>query len=700
MIATWKKLALTSFAALLLACGLLPGTTRAQIPYPNYFISPDGFYLKVPAPYIPDGYISLEDAPEGGLKKAQDLFIGKDNRLYVADTENKRVLKLDANGNVLHVFGTDGKEGDPARLQQPKGVYVDANGIVYVVDAGNGRIVEYDKEGNLKQVIGKPESPLLGSKFTFQPSKIMIDSRQYFYIVNQGDQRGLMMLDPEGQFRGYFGGNRVQATFATRLIRLLYDKNQRAGSFVNLPYSFNNVVGSSDGYIYATTTGLGSKQLRKLNAVGGDIFPNAARDFSDESFSYSDQQQNFTDVAVDNEGNMTIIDKTFGRMYQYDESGRLLFAFGSNGPGEGTFGSVSSLAVDGNGELFVLDETRGVIHKFKPTAFADVVHHANHLYNQGKYEDSFVPWKNVRQDDNFYELALQAMGQTKLRQEEYADAMVYFKQAYDKSGYSDAFFGYRREYIKRHFNTIATTVIIASVLLYASLKLRRGRKTGMAKRIRAVGWLRPAVKTGDFLSEAFWVMTHPFQGFEALRYEDKGRWGKALALVLLYVAVSVLGILLVSFTYEDFPIQFVDWYDVVLYPILYWVLFSAVNYALTTITDGEGRWRDVFIATAYCFTPYIFFSLPITLLTHLMTLREAGFHSIFEQVLLVWVVFLLYVNVRETNSYDTGKAVGILALTGAGCVVLLGLYLVLYGLGLNLIDFAQQVAKEAFYVGS
>ncbi|UVI27562.1 YIP1 family protein [Paenibacillus spongiae] len=695
-----RKIAFSSIVAIIAAAVILPAAALAKTPYPNYYISPDNFYLKVPAPYVPDGFISLDDQPEGGLKKAQDIFIDHNNHLYIADTENKRVVKMDNNGKVLKLFGVSENASDPGVLSSPRGVFVDEEGMVFVADTGKERIVQYDEDGKYIKEFGKPDSVLLGADFKYQPTKIVVDSRKYFYVVNQGDQKGLMMLDSEGGFRGYFGGNRVEATFATTLIRLLYNKEQRAGSYVKLPYSFNNVSISPDGYVYASTTGLSSNQIRKLNAVGGDVYPAAGYNFKDRSFNYDSLQQNFTDVTVDADGNMTIIDKSYGRMYQYDVSGRMLYAFGSNGIGKGLFGVVSSLSVDSNGYLYALDELRGGIHKFRPTEFTKLVHKANSFYNEGKYEESFGPWEEVRKRNNFYELALVAMGQTNLRQEEYAQAMDYFKNAYDKAGYSDAFYEFRRLYVKENFDFIATTVVVVLVAIFILFRFRSRMKWRLTDRTKQLAVLRAWLAVWRFIKLAFRVMTKPFLGFEELRYEDKGRWKHAFILIGLYVGANILNIFIVSYLYESIPIQFVDWQQVILFPFLYWVIFSTVNYMLTTIMGGEGRWRDVFIATAYVFTPYIFFSVPLTLLTHILTFKEARFYDLFSLVLVIWMVFLFYVNVRETHSYETGQAIGITLLTGIGSVILVGLYLVLYGLGLNVIDFVEQVAREAFFVGS
>ncbi|WP_309119254.1 YIP1 family protein [Paenibacillus sp.] len=693
--------AVTSLLAIVFIVSMVPGQGKADTPYPNYYISPDHFQLKIPAPYVPDGYISLDNDEAGAFNKPQDLFIDRQDHLYIADTENKRVVKTDADGNVLLVIGAGGEAGGPGALAAPRGVFVDEeDGSIYVADSLSERIVQYDAEGGFLREVGKPSSPLLRDPFKYQPVKVIVDSRKYFYVVNSGDHKGLLMLDREGQFRGYFGGNRVEATWFDALIRFLYDQEQRAGAYINLPYSFNNVALAPDGYLYASTTGASAKQIRKFNMAGGDIYPGGRRDFTDPSLHGEDRTQNFVDVAIDRKGNMTILDQTFGRMYQYDVGGRALFAFGSNGQGVGNKLSGVAVEADAEGNLYVLDEMLNAVLKFRKTAFSATVHEANALYGEGKYEESFEPWQQVRDNNNFYELALQAMGQIEMRQDDYAEAMASFREAYDKDGFSEAYYEFRRQYVKEHFDIIASCTLIAFALLYLFFTFRNKIGGRLPERIERYWFLNPGIRLLRFLKYAYRVMLHPFLGYEELRYENKGKWSHAFLLIALYAVATSSKYWLTGFVYRPVPLQFVQWEFVVLQPILLWIIWSVVNYGIATITEGEGRWRDVFIATAYNFTPFIFFSIPLYALTHLLTWQEQQFVQLFETILVLWSAFLFFVSVRETHSYETGKAIGILGLTTVSCVVFVLLYMLVFGLGMNVIDFGRAIAREAFYVGN
>lgn len=116
---------------LLLAAGLLlgmPMTASAHVKT-DYILDASGTEIRIPVSYT-FRQVMQEFSSAGSLKNAQDLFIDAQNHLYVADTGNHRVLKLDLSGTLLQVY--TGPEDRP--MKEPNGVYVDADGDLFVAD--------------------------------------------------------------------------------------------------------------------------------------------------------------------------------------------------------------------------------------------------------------------------------------------------------------------------------------------------------------------------------------------------------------------------------------------------------------------------------------------------------------------------------------------------------------------------------------
>ncbi|MCA8960627.1 MAG: hypothetical protein KDC38_08950 [Planctomycetes bacterium] len=80
-----------------------------------------------------------------GFSFATHMSIDRLGNLYVADTNNYRILKIDREGRVLAEFGRNGDR--PGDFHKIKGVAVDRDGLIYVVDAAFQVVQVFDNAG-------------------------------------------------------------------------------------------------------------------------------------------------------------------------------------------------------------------------------------------------------------------------------------------------------------------------------------------------------------------------------------------------------------------------------------------------------------------------------------------------------------------------------------------------------------------------
>ena len=79
------------------------------------------------------------DDPEG-------VSIDSKDNIYVADTDNDRILKFDSNGKFITKWGSYG-EGS-TQFNSPSGISIDSKDNIYVADTDNDRILKFDSTCN------------------------------------------------------------------------------------------------------------------------------------------------------------------------------------------------------------------------------------------------------------------------------------------------------------------------------------------------------------------------------------------------------------------------------------------------------------------------------------------------------------------------------------------------------------------------
>ena len=108
--------------------------------------------------------------------------------VYIADTFNSRVRKVDSSGAIstfagtgTRGFGGDGGAAISARLDGPDGVAADGSGNVYIADFGNDRIRRVDSSGNISTILAAPA--------VRSPRGVAVDGSGNVYIADTGNHR-------------------------------------------------------------------------------------------------------------------------------------------------------------------------------------------------------------------------------------------------------------------------------------------------------------------------------------------------------------------------------------------------------------------------------------------------------------------------------------------------------------------------------
>jgi hypothetical protein len=128
--------------------------------------------------------------------------------------------------------------------------------------------------------------------------------------------------------------------------------------------------------------------------------------------------------------------------------------------------------------------------------------------------------------------------------------------------------------------------------------------------------------------------------------------------------------------------------------VLLLALWMAANYLVSTISDGEGRVRDVVIGTAYSLFPYALFALPLALVSNVLTLNEVFVYTFTQQIIWAWTGLMLVIMVKEIHNYTPGETVRNVLLTLFTIALFILTGYILYVLFGQLFDFISAIVQE------
>lgn len=662
--------------AMLLCLVMMAGmTASAETPYKTYTVDGYGYVLETQSAYNP--LAAITKVGETAFVSPMDMAIGKEGNLYIADAGAHVILICSRDGEQVGTIG----EGI---LQTPTGVYVTEDGTVYVADKDAKKVFVFDAQGNVTAEYGKPDSPIYGNSMDFKPTKVVANKTGTMYIICEGNMNGIVQLSPVegGSFLGYFGTNYTSLSPFQMIQRVILTDAQRAQMLSNIPSTPTNLHIDDTGLIYTVTQGDKETSLKKLNIAGKNLL--------DSDPYYADLP---AAVTTGNYNNILVADSD-GYIYEYNEDGELLFMFGGRDDGRqrvGLCNKVEAIAVDEDDRIYLLDSDKKQIHIFEPTEFTNLLHEALYLFSKGQYTQSKEPLSKVLQMNSMFDYANQAMGHAYLQEENYEQALKYFRLAKSFEGYSDAFWEVRNIWIRNYL--VAAVLVIAAVIV-----LIRGGKSLYRKKYAN----RPTTQTGEHillgqLRYSLYFMRHPMDGCYGVKKEGKNSWWCANILLGTFILISILEKYCSGFLVKTVREGRYDLITDIGKVLVIFIGLTACNYLVVTIHEGEGFFKDLYCAYAYCLTPYIVIKPFVILLSNVLTYNEVFLISFANIIVWTWVVILILLTLKEINNFTVGETAKALAITAFTVLILTLLVCIIYVLFSQVIDFVITVVREVVY---
>lgn len=199
------------------------------------------------------------------------------------------------------------------------------------------------------------------------------------------------------------------------------------------------------------------------------------------------------------------------------------------------------------------------------------------------------------------------------------------------------------------------------------------------------------------LRYSLYVITHPFDGFWDLTHEKRGSMAVANLIVFLFLMTNLWSMRFTNFMFNDVRWERVNiWSQIVgtLAPLL---IYCVANWCLTTLFDGKGRLKDIYIGLAYALTPYILLINPVTVISNFVTADEGAFLQYFDSLALIWCGALILVSVMQIHDYSLFKAILAIIFSVAGMMIIVFLVMLFFSLISDAIGFFISVYKEILF---
>ena len=401
----------------------------------------------------------------------------------------------------------------------------------------------------------------------------------------------------------------------------------------------------------------------------------------------------FTDICVDEKGIVTVAERLNGKIYQYDQDGRMLVAFGGLGEKKGTFTRVSALDVDSRGNILILDRINCNIQVFEPTEFIQLVHQATSAYNDGDYAGSYELWRQVLAIDENYDLAHVGIARAYYKQEQYKLSMEESKLVGDRDTYTMAFDEYKYVVLRENFLLIIliAAAIIAAVITLVLLFTKYAKKaywSYLNNKEKKMG-------IGQGIMYSFYTILHPIDTLEGIRYNRK-RINMAIPFILLATAFIVR----MAYLYVvHFPLAPMELEDVnpIFEAVKLWIVpisWIPASFMATSISGGESKFPEITFTSALSLVPFIVINVPLMFLSNILSKTQRSWYGVFSTLAYIGLFLILFMAMMILNNYTFKKTIGMMFVSAFMMLVIWLVLLLCYVLTGRMIQFVISIMDE------
>jgi len=190
------------------------------------------------------------------------------------------------------------------------------------------------------------------------------------------------------------------------------------------------------------------------------------------------------------------------------------------------------------------------------------------------------------------------------------------------------------------------------------------------------------------------VLFKPLDFFYDIQEPNRLKWSQGFILILMAFIARMASLLLVGYHFEARAPYQISYFHEFIWILVPWITWCLANWSVSTILDGEGKFKELFVGSAFCLVPYIIFIIPITLMTNVLALSEESFYNSATVLILCWVGLLILIKVKVLHDFELGKLILITFFTLLGMAIIWFIGILLYGLINQFISFFLDLFKE------
>ncbi|HQD92210.1 MAG: YIP1 family protein [Acholeplasmataceae bacterium] len=198
----------------------------------------------------------------------------------------------------------------------------------------------------------------------------------------------------------------------------------------------------------------------------------------------------------------------------------------------------------------------------------------------------------------------------------------------------------------------------------------------------------------EYIKFPLYILTHPLKGFDEFKREKRAKMSVSIVFIIITIILQILRFEYEGFLVNDRNINDLNSLAEIAYVIAPIVLCALANWSITTLFDGKGTFKEIFMMISYSLFPLFVTGFIGLILSNILTQEEIALYYLVTGIGKFLTGFMIFFGLISIHEYGLAKTILTIVATAVALMVILFVLLLSFDLFQRVYGFIYTIYHE------